>query len=215
MRKTTIDKVFKLLSKNYPNPKTELKYINSYTFLIAVILSAQSTDISVNKATKELFKIVRNPLTMLKLGEVNLKKYIKKIGLYNSKGQNIIKLSKILVNKYNNIIPKNFNELISLPGVGNKTASVYQNEILKIPRIAVDTHVFRLANRIGLTRTTTPDLTQSKLEKVVPIKWFMEAHHLLILHGRRICKAQKPLCNFCSIQKFCKYRKNKFKIKFK
>ena len=148
---------------------------------------------------------------MIKLGEENLKKYIKKIGLYNSKARNIIKLSKVLVNKYNSKIPKNFNELISLPGVGNKTASVYQNVILKKPRIAVDTHVFRLANRIGLTKTATADLTQFKLEKIVPIKWLMEAHHLLILHGRRICKAQKPLCNLCSIQQFCQYKKNKFK----
>ena len=211
MRKLTIDKVFKLLSKNYPSPQTELKYINSYTFLISVVLSAQSTDISVNNATKGLFKIVKNPQTMIKLGEENLKKYIKKIGLYNSKARNIIKLSKVLVNKYNNKIPKKFNELISLPGVGNKTASVYQNVILKKPRIAVDTHVFRLANRIGLTKTATADLTQSKLEKIVPIKWLMKAHHLLILHGRRICKAQKPLCNLCSIQQFCQYNKNKFK----
>ena len=211
MRKLTIDKVFKLLSKNYPSPQTELKYINSYTFLISVVLSAQSTDISVNKATIKLFKIIKNPQTMIKLGEENLKKYIKKIGLYNSKARNIIKLSKVLVNKYNNKIPKKFNELISLPGVGNKTASVYQNVILKKPRIAVDTHVFRLANRIGLTKTATADLTQFKLEKIVPIKWLMEAHHLLILHGRRICKAQKPLCNLCAIQQFCQYKKNKFK----
>ena len=211
MRKTTIDKVFKQLSKIYPSPQTELKYINSYTFLISVVLSAQSTDISVNNATKGLFKIVKNPQTMIKLGEENLKKYIKKIGLYNSKARNIIKLSKVLVNKYNSKIPKNFSELISLPGVGNKTASVYQNVILKKPRIAVDTHVFRLANRIGLTKTATADLTQLKLEKIVPIKWLMEAHHLLILHGRRICKAQKPLCNLCSIQQFCQYKKNKFK----
>ena len=211
MRKSTIDKIFKLLSKNYPNPRTELKYINSYTFLISVVLSDQSTDISVNKATKQLFKIIKNPQTMIKLGEENLKKYIKKIGLYNSKARNIIKLSKVLVNKYNNKIPKKFNELISLPGVGNKTASVYQNVILKIPRIAVDTHVFRLANRIGITKTETANLTQVKLEKAVPAKWLMEAHHLLILHGRRICKAQKPLCNLCSIQQFCQYTKNKSK----
>ena len=168
MRKSTIDKVFKLLSKNYPYPKTELKYINSYTFLISVVLSAQSTDISVNKATKQLFKIIKNPQTMIKLGEENLKKYIKKIGLYNSKARNIIKLSKLLVNKYNNKIPKNLNELISIQGVGNKTASVYQNVILKKPRIAVDTHVFRLANRIGLTKTAKADLTQSELEKIIP-----------------------------------------------
>ncbi len=211
MRKSTIDKVFNLLSKNYPNPRTELKYKNSYTFLISVVLSAQSTDISVNKATKKLFEIIKSPRTMIKLGEGNLKKYIKKIGLYNSKARNIIKLSKVLLNKYNSKIPKNFNELISLPGVGNKTASVYQNAILKIPRIAVDTHVFRLANRIGITKTKTADLTQVELEKVVPTKWLMETHNLLILHGRRICKAQKPLCNLCSIRQFCQYRKNKSK----
>ena len=175
------------------------------------MLSAQSTDVSVNQATKQLFKIIKNPRSMIKLGEKNLKKYIKKIGLYNSKARNIIKLSKVLVNKYNSKIPKKFNELISLPGVGNKTASVYQNVILKVPRIAVDTHVFRLANRIGITKTETADSTQIKLEKVVPTKWLMEAHHLLILHGRRICKAQKPLCNLCSIQRFCQYTKNKSK----
>ena len=124
MRIATIEKVFNLLSKDYPNPQTELTFINQYTFLISVLLSAQATDISVNKATKKLFKIVKNSKQMVELGETNLKKYIKKIGLYNAKAKNIIKLSKILLRKYNNRIPKDFNELISLPGVGNKTASV-------------------------------------------------------------------------------------------
>ena len=206
MRKLTIGKVFKLLSKNYPSPQTELKYINSYTFLISVVLSAQSTDISVNKATIKLFKIIKNPQTMIKLGEENLKKYIKKIGLYNSKAKNIILLSKKLIKQYNNKIPKEFNELISLPGVGNKTASVYQNVILKMPRIAVDTHVFRVSNRIGIVSAKTTDLTQIQLEKIVPKKWQMTAHHLFILHGRRICKSQKPHCNHCSISSFCQYR---------
>ena len=208
MRIATIDKVFKLLSKNYPNPQTELQYINHYTFLISVILSAQATDISVNKATKELFKIVKNSKEMVELGETNLKKYIKTIGLYNAKAKNIIKLSKILLNKYNNKIPKDFKALISLPGVGNKTASVYQNSILNLPRIAVDTHVFRVSNRIGLTKTRTADLTQICLERVVPKKWLMIAHHILIFHGRRICKARKPLCNICSVNKICYYNKD-------
>ena len=201
-----IDKIFQLLAKDYSNPKTELKYNNQYTFLISVVLSAQSTDISVNKATIDLFKIIKNPKDMVKLGEKNLKKYIKKIGLYNTKAKNIILLSKKLIKQYNNKIPKEFNELISLPGVGQKTASVYQNTILKMPRIAVDTHVFRVSNRIGIVSAKTTDLTQIQLEKIVPRKWQMIAHHLFILHGRRICKSQKPHCNHCSISIFCQYR---------
>ena len=182
MRIATIEKVFNLLSKDYPNPQTELQYINHYTFLISVILSAQATDISVNKATKELFKIVKNSKEMVELGETNLKKYIKTIGLYNAKAKNIIKLSKILLSKYDNKIPKDFESLVSLPGVGNKTASVYQNSILNVPRIAVDTHVFRVSNRIGLTKSKTTDLTQICLERIVPKKWLMTAHHILFLH---------------------------------
>ena len=201
-----IDKIFQLLLKDYPHPKTELKYNNQYTFLISVVLSAQSTDVSVNKATKDLFEIVKKPEEMVKLGEKNLKRYIKKIGLYNLKAKNIILLSKKLIKKYNSKIPKEFNELISLPGVGKKTASVYQNTILKMPRIAVDTHVFRVSNRIGIVSAKTTDLTQSQLEKIVPKKWQMIAHHLLILHGRRICKSQKPRCNQCSLSSFCLYR---------
>ena len=211
MKTSTIEKVFHLLSIKYPEPKTELQYKNNYTFLISVVLSAQTTDVSVNKVTKDLFKIVKNPKEMIKFGEVNLKKYIKSIGLYNSKAKNLIKLSKILINKYNNKIPKDFHQLTSLPGVGNKTASVYQNTILNIPRIAVDTHVFRVSNRIGLSKTKTTDLTQIQLEKIVPEKWLMTAHHLLILHGRKICKARKPLCRLCSIQKFCLYNNKNFK----
>ena len=201
-----IDKIFQLLLKDYPHPKTELKYNNQYTFLISVVLSAQSTDVSVNKATKDLFEIVKKPEEMVKLGEKNLKKYIKKIGLYNLKAKNIILLSKKLIKKYNSKIPKEFNELISLPGVGNKTASVYQNTILKMPRIAVDTHVFRVSNRIGIVSAKTTNLTQIKLEKIVPKKWKIFAHNLLILHGRKICKSQKPHCSHCSISSYCLYR---------
>ena len=208
MRTKTIEKVFDILSKNYSNAQTELQYTNQYTFLISVVLSAQATDISVNKVTKKLFTIVKNPQDMIKLGEINLKKHIKTIGLYNAKAKNIIKLSKILLNKYNNKIPKDFESLISLPGVGNKTASVYQNSILNVPRIAVDTHVFRVSNRIGLTQSRTPDLTQICLERTVPKKWLMTAHHILILHGRKICKAKNPLCNICSVNKICYYKRN-------
>jgi len=207
MRRITLEKIFSKLHNNYPEPKTELKYLNPYTFLIAVILSAQSTDVSVNKATKDLFKKAQNPYDMINLGERNLKKFIKTIGLYNSKAKNIINLSNIIIQKFNGRIPENFEELISLPGVGNKTASVYQHTILNIPRIAVDTHVFRVSNRIGIVNTRTANITQLQLEKIVQKKWLMKAHHLLILHGRRVCKSQKPQCNLCSINALCEYDK--------
>ena len=205
MKQNIANKVFSSLLKLYPNPKTELKYINKFTFLISVVLSAQATDVSVNITTKELFKIAKTPKQMIQLGETKLKKIIKTIGLYNSKSKNIILLSKKLLDSYKGKIPNEFDELISLPGVGNKTASVYQNTILKLPRIAVDTHVFRVSNRIGFVSEKTPDLTQKVLEKTLPTKWLMSAHHLLILHGRRLCKAQKPLCDYCPIKNNCKF----------
>ena len=164
-----------------------------------------------NKATKDLFKKASNAQDMINLGEKKLKNHIKKIGLYNSKARNIILLSKRLINKHNSKIPKEFDKLISLPGVGNKTASVYQNVILKMPRIAVDTHVFRVANRTGIARDKTTDLTQLTLETKVPKKWLLKAHHLLILHGRYVCKSQKPLCEKCSIFHFCEYNKKNIK----
>ena len=208
MNKNKINKIFGNLSKNISNPSTELKYKNPFTFLISVVLSAQATDKSVNSATKELFKVVKNPKDVVSLGERKLKSYIKTIGLYNSKAKNIINLSKILIKDYNNRIPEEFDLLTSLPGVGNKTASVYQNEILNIPRIAVDTHVFRVSNRIGLVKTNNPDDTQKKLESIIPKKWLKSAHHLLILHGRYTCKSQKPLCGDCIIFKQCGYIKS-------
>ena len=209
MKTYEIDKIFQFLLKDYPKSKTELYYKNQYTFLVSVVLSAQATDVSVNKATKDLFNKISNPQEMINLGEKNLKGHIKKIGLYNSKAKNIILLSKELINKYNSKVPKDFDKLISLPGVGNKTASVYQNSILKMPRIAVDTHVYRVANRIGIVRAKTTDLTQLQLESKVPIKWLLKAHHLLILHGRYICKSQKPLCKQCSIFHLCEYKGKK------
>ena len=208
MNNDKIEKIFKNLSKQISNPKTELTYKNRYTFLVSVVLSAQATDKSVNTATVKLFKIIKRPEEMIKLGEIKLKKYIKTIGLYNSKAKNIINLSKILIEKYNGKIPSDFNLLTSLPGVGNKTASVYQNEILNIPRIAVDTHVFRVSNRIGLVKTKNPDETQMKLESIIPKKWLKSAHHLLILHGRYTCKSQKPLCGDCVVYKHCSYIKS-------
>ena len=198
-----IQKIFEKFSQNYLNPESELKSKNNFTFLVSVVLSAQATDISVNNATKELYKIINTPNDMIKLGEKKLKKYIKTIGLYNSKAKNILALSYKLVNNFDSNIPSSFTDLTSLPGVGNKTASVYQNAILKLPRIAVDTHVYRVSNRIGLVQTKTADQTQLNLEKIIPKKWRMQAHNFLIFHGRRVCKSQKPLCETCFINKWC------------
>ena len=208
MDKSSINSVYKTLAKKIGVPKTELNYRNPYTFLISVVLSAQATDKSVNAVTKDLFKVVKTPKDVVVLGERKLKGYIKTIGLYNSKAKNVLNLTKILINDYKSKVPSEFKDLISLPGVGNKTASVYQNEILDIPRIAVDTHVYRVSNRVGLVKTKTADQTQEVLEQITPKKWLKTAHHLLILHGRYTCKSQKPICDQCVITKHCLYLKN-------
>ena len=208
MNKSSINSVYITLAKKIGEPKTELNYHNPYTFLVSVVLSAQATDKSVNKATRDLFKSVKTPKNMVALGERKLKGYIKTIGLYNSKAKNIINLSKILINDYKSKVPTEFKDLTNLPGVGNKTASVYQNEILNIPRIAVDTHVYRVSKRIGLVKTKTADQTQAVLEQITPKKWLKTAHHLLILHGRYTCKSQKPMCDQCVIIERCLHFKN-------
>ena len=208
MDKSSINSVYRILAKKIGEPKTELNYRNPYTFLVSVVLSAQATDKSVNNATKHLFKVVKTPKDMVALGERKLKGYIKTIGLYNSKAKNVINLSKILIKDHKSKIPSDFNDLTNLPGVGNKTASVYQNEILDIPRFAVDTHVYRVSNRLGLVKTKTADQTQEILEQITPKKWLKTAHHLLILHGRYTCKSQKPMCDQCVITKHCLYLKN-------
>ncbi|MDB2349001.1 endonuclease III [Alphaproteobacteria bacterium] len=208
MDKSSINSVYRILAKKIGEPKTELNYQNPYTFLVSVVLSAQATDKSVNNATKDLFKVVKTPKDMVALGERKLKGYIKTIGLYNTKAKNVINLSKILIKDHKSKIPSDFNDLTNLPGVGNKTASVYQNEILDIPRIAVDTHVYRVSNRVGLAKTKTADQTQEILEQITPKKWLKTAHHLLILHGRYTCKSQKPMCDQCVITKHCLYLKN-------
>ena len=208
MNKSSINSIYRTLARKIGEPKTELNYRNPYTFLVSVVLSAQATDKSVNNATKDLFKVVKTPKDMVALGERKLKGYIKTIGLYNSKAKNVINLSKILIKDHKSKIPSDFNDLTNLPGVGNKTASVYQNEILDIPRIAVDTHVYRVSNRVGLVKTKTADQTQEILEQITPKKWLKTAHHLLILHGRYTCKSQKPMCDQCVITKHCLYLKN-------
>ncbi|OFW80101.1 MAG: endonuclease III [Alphaproteobacteria bacterium RIFCSPLOWO2_01_FULL_40_26] len=206
MKTQQIDKIFSIWAAENPHPATELNYINNYTLLVAVVLSAQSTDVGVNKATKALFKIADTPQKMLKLGEENLKKYIATIGLYNAKASNIIKLSQRLVDDFNSEVPNNFAKLKSLPGVGQKTANVVLNCAFGQPTIAVDTHVFRVANRIGFVDENTPEKTEIALLKIIPRKWQQHAHHWLILHGRYICKARKPECKKCKIEKFCNFK---------
>ena len=207
MDNSQIDAIFEIFSDANPYPKTELEYTNNYTLLVAVVLSAQATDVSVNKATLDLFKIADTPQKMLELGEDNLKKYINTIGLFNSKAKNIIALSRKLIDTYNSIVTDNFDDLKTLPGVGVKTANVVLNCAFGKPTIAVDTHVFRVSNRIGFVHEKTHGATGEELIKVLPEKWQMHAHHWLILHGRYVCKARKPECYRCSIKEFCEYFK--------
>jgi len=206
MQPKDIEEFFRRLAKLTPDPKTELNYINSYTLLVAVVLSAQATDAGVNKATHKLFEKVQSPQEMLKLGEDGLKRYVKTIGLYNAKAKNIIALSKILVEKFGGNIPRTREDLQTLPGVGRKTANVVLNVVYGEPTMAVDTHVFRVANRTGLAKGKTPEEVEDKLVKVIPRKWMDHAHHWLILHGRYICKARVPLCPQCIVRDLCAFK---------
>ena len=200
-----INKIFQIFSNQNPYPETELEYSNNFTLAVAVILSAQATDISVNKATKHLFINYDNPQKILTLGEDGLKAYIKTIGLYNSKAKNIIALCEILIDKYNSEIPGTFDQLVELPGIGRKTANVILNCAFGKLTMAVDTHVYRVSHRIGLSTGKTPEKVEKDLLKNIPPKWMQHAHHWLILHGRYTCKARKPLCEECAITKYCKY----------
>lgn len=199
----SVNKIFEAFCEANPNPKTELNYVNEYTLLVAVVLSAQSTDVGVNKATKNLFTSVNSPEKMLILGEEGLISYIKTIGLYKTKAKNIIAMSKILISEHSSIVPNNFNQLIKLPGVGRKTANVVLNCLFGAPTLAVDTHVFRVARRLGLSHGNSPEKVENDLLKIIPKKWLNNAHHHLILHGRYVCKARKPLCSSCNISNFC------------
>ncbi|AXI24205.1 Endonuclease III [Cardinium endosymbiont of Sogatella furcifera] len=205
MEKPIVDTIFEILSHKNQNPTTELVYKNAFTLLVAVILSAQATDVSVNIATKPLFEWCDTPEQMVCLGEEGLKKYIKSIGLFNHKAKHIIALSKQLINQYNSCVPNSFEALLQLPGVGRKTANVLLNCLFNQPTIAVDTHVFRVSKRIGLAKGTTPEKVESELLKIINPKWHNHAHHWLILHGRYICKARKPNCTVCPIQAYCAY----------
>ncbi len=205
MKKELIEDIFGRFHKYQPKPEPELYYRNPYTLLVAVMLSAQATDKGVNKVTRELFKLISKPEDTLKLGENKLKSYIKSIGLFNTKAKNIMAMSQILTESYKSEVPDSLEELSSLPGVGRKTANVVLNIAFNKPVIAVDTHVFRVSNRIGLVNTRTPESTEKALEKIIPDKYKHNAHHWLILHGRYICKARKPLCSKCLIADICEY----------
>ncbi len=205
MNKKRLNEIFSRFAENKPNPRIELDYTSPYTLLIAVVLSAQSTDKGVNKATPALFEIANTPKQMVELGEEKLKKYIKTIGLYNAKAKNIIGLSQMIIDEYNGEVPADFEKLQRLPGVGRKSAKVMLHSIWNQPVIAVDTHVFRVSNRIGLCNEKNPLKTELALEKVVPMQWKDKAHHWLVLHGRYVCKARKPECDRCLINDLCNY----------
>ncbi len=203
MNKAQIETFFARMHEANPEPEGELNYINDYTLLVAVVLSAQATDVGVNKATEALFKAVSTPQEMVDLGEERLKDYIKTIGLYNSKAKNVIKLSEILVAEHNGIVPETREALVKLPGVGRKTANVVLNIAFGQPTMAVDTHILRLGNRTGMAPGKTPDEVEKKLLKVIPDKYMQHAHHWLILHGRYVCKARKPDCAHCDVYDVC------------
>src|SRR6185312_4638613 len=192
MKPQAVEEFYRRLAEAQPAPQTELEYKNPYTLLVAVVLSAQATDVSVNKATEPLFETVDTPEKMVALGEAKLKGYIKTIGLFNTKAKNVIALSHILIAQHGGHVPRKREELEALPGVGRKTANVVLNVAFGEPTIAVDTHIFRVGNRTGLARGKTPLEVELKLVKVVPEKYRRHAHHWLILHGRYTCKARKP-----------------------
>ncbi len=200
-----IKKIFQKFQKNNPTPTTELIYSSNFELLVAVVLSAQATDKSVNKATVKLFIHYNTPVQIYNLGEKKLKTYIQSIGLFNTKARNIIALCKILIDKHNSEVPNTRLELEELPGVGRKTANVILNTAFGKPTIAVDTHIFRISNRLGIAKGKTPLAVEQQLENNIPKQFLLDAHHWLILHGRYICKARKPDCDSCFLTKHCGY----------
>lgn len=205
MRKAKITEIFKRLREANPSPTTELKYSSPFELLIAVILSAQATDVGVNKATAKLFPVANTPEAILKLGEAGLKRYIQTIGLYNGKAANILKTCKILIEQHGSSVPEDRAALEALPGVGRKTANVILNTAFGHPVIAVDTHIFRVSNRTGLAPGKNVLEVERKLTKLVPEEFKKDAHHWLILHGRYTCVARKPRCGACVIEDLCEY----------
>ncbi|WP_300377979.1 endonuclease III [Henriciella sp.] len=199
-------RLYAALAEDRPAPATELDYHNPYTLVVAVALSAQATDVGVNKATKKLFAVADNPEKMLALGEEGVAEHIRTIGLWRNKAKNVIALSQMLVDAFDGEVPQTRDELTQLPGVGRKTANVVMNEAFGHPTIAVDTHIFRVSNRTGLAPGKTPDDVEAQLERVTPDEFKKGAHHWLILHGRYTCTARKPKCWDCVIADICKFR---------
>ena len=206
MKKADIEEFFRRLEARDPNPRGELDYINPYTLLVAVVLSAQATDVGVNKATGPLFEVADTPEKMLALGEARVRDYIKTIGLFNTKAKNVVALSRILIDEHGGEVPRDREALEKLPGVGRKTANVVLNIAFGVPTIAVDTHIFRVGNRTGLAPGKNVLVVEQKLEKAVPGKYKLHAHHWLILNGRYICKARKPACAACPVNDLCAYK---------
>jgi len=199
--------IYSTLRERMPAPTTELNYKNPFELMIAVILSAQATDISVNKATDHLYPVACTPESILALGVDGLKPYIRTIGLFNSKAENIIKTCRILIEEHDSEVPRSREELEALPGVGRKTANVILNTAFGEPTIAVDTHIFRVSNRTGLAKGKTPLEVEKRLTKLTPDEFKLDAHHWLILHGRYVCKARTPLCGECPVIEWCEYKK--------
>ncbi|MEC7702146.1 MAG: endonuclease III [Pseudomonadota bacterium] len=197
---------FSTLERLNPEPEGELDWVNPFTLLVAVVLSAQATDVGVNKATGPLFQVADTPEKMYALGEDKIRDYIKTIGLFNTKAKNVYKLCEILIKEYNSDVPQTRDELVKLPGVGRKTANVVLNIAFGQPTIAVDTHLFRVSNRTGLAKAKTPEAVEKKLEKAIPKEFLRHAHHWLILHGRYICKARKPDCANCPVYAYCGFK---------
>ena len=211
MKSGEINSLFKNLSRVIKNPKSDLKYKNKFTLLVSVVLSAQCTDVNVNNVTRNIYLKNNKPEHFVKLGRKKIEKLIKSIGLFRNKAKSVYLLSKQLIEKHKGKVPKNFDDLYALPGVGRKTASVVLNEGFGLPTIAVDTHVFRVSNRTGLAYGKNPDEVQENLYKVVPKKYLKKAGHTILLHGRYTCKARNPLCGKCVVFKNCNF---KDKIKY-
>jgi endonuclease-3 len=206
MNKQKRTEIFQRLKKENPSPETELNYSSNFELLIAVILSAQATDISVNKATDSLYKVANTPEALLNLGVDGLKKHIKSIGLFNTKAANVIKTCRALIEHHNSEVPNTRQELEALPGVGRKTANVVLNTAFREATMAVDTHIFRVSNRTGIAPGKTVLAVEKKLVKLIPEEFLLDAHHWLILHGRYVCIARKPRCGACLIEDLCEYR---------
>jgi endonuclease-3 len=206
LNKAEIFEFFRRLAELNPSPETELEFGNNYQLLVAVVLSAQSTDVGVNKATRALFREVKTPAQMVALGEEGLKEHIKTIGLFNSKAKNVIALSEILVARYDGEVPEDRDALVELPGVGRKTANVVMNCAFGAETFAVDTHIFRVGNRTGIAKGKTPLAVEKQLEKRVPQPFRVGSHHWMILHGRYICKARTPECWRCPVVDLCDYK---------